>query len=240
MGCRRRLDQPRGLRPVRAGRMGGRLGADRRRVRRRGLTDPDATYRRPAPRRCSVEDLPTGGRLSPPGSKTPKLVTVIHIDHHTAVDTTSPRWSCCPSASSIGSSSAHRSSPSDVARPATATRSTLGPAIEVALQGHVRFAAANEQGIPIAWGRQRRLFSGPARQAVTSLSSRCTHPGCRVRAGRSQADHTVEYSRGGLTDPDNGGPPCRRHNNAKNEGFAVWRDPMGAWHTYRPDGTEIP
>ena len=176
---------------------------------------------------------------APPGSKPPKPVTVIHIDHHTAVDTM-VEMQLLPGR---GVDPFEQRPPIVTERRCeTGDGDPIDPrtAIELAMQGHVRFAVANEQGIPITWGRQRRLFTGPARQAVMSLSSRCTHPGCRVRAGRSQADHTVEYSRGGLTDPANGGPQCRRHNNAKNEGFTVWRDPIGAWHTYRPDGTEIP
>ncbi|MEZ5246498.1 MAG: hypothetical protein R2707_15460 [Acidimicrobiales bacterium] len=41
------------------------------------------------------------------------------------------------------------------------------------------------------------------------------------------------------TRPHNGGPFCGRHNRHKQKGFAVWRDPSGVWHTYRPDGSEI-
>ena len=32
---------------------------------------------------------------------------------------------------------------------------------------------------------------------------------------------------------------CARHNQLKNSGFTVWRDPNGVFHTYHPDGTEI-
>jgi hypothetical protein len=60
-----------------------------------------------------------------------------------------------------------------------------------------------------------------------------------VRARRSQADHTTDYAQGGPTDPANGGPRCRRHNQIKNHGYTVHRDGRGNWHTYRPDGSEI-
>lgn len=112
-------------------------------------------------------------------------------------------------------------------------------ALQLAIEGHVRFVIRDDRGIPIHWGRKRRLFTGAARDAVMSLSSRCTHPGCRVRARRSQADHTTEYARGGPTDPGNGGPRCLRHNLIKNHGYTVHRDQRGCWHTYRPDGSEI-
>ena len=111
--------------------------------------------------------------------------------------------------------------------------------LQLALEGHVRFVIHDEEGVPIRWGRRRRLFTGAARDAVMSMSSRCTHPGCRVRARRSHADHTVDHQHGGLTDPANGNPRCLRHNLLKNRGYTVHRDRQGQWHTYRPDGTEI-
>ena len=112
-------------------------------------------------------------------------------------------------------------------------------ALQLALEGHVRFVIHDDAGVPIRWGRQRRLFPKAARDAVLSQSWRCTHPGCRVRARRSHADHTLDFARGGLTDPANGNPRCPRHNLLKNRGYTVHRDRHGHWHTYRPDGTEI-
>ena len=113
-------------------------------------------------------------------------------------------------------------------------------AMRVALAGHIRWAIHNERGVPITWGRQRRLFQGPAADAVRSISTRCTFPGCRVPAGRAELDHTRPFAVGGRTDPDNGGPLCDRHNQIKNRGYATWRDPAGTWHAYRPDGSELP
>ena len=79
-----------------------------------------------------------------------------------------------------------------------------------------------------------------ARDAVLALSPRCTHPGCRVRAGRCQIDHLTEWHQGGETCPDNGGVGCGRHNRMKHRrGYTVTRDRLGMWHTLRPDGTEI-
>jgi hypothetical protein len=111
--------------------------------------------------------------------------------------------------------------------------------LQATLEGYVRFVILNDEGVPIHWGRERRLFTGAARDAVMSLSPRCTHPGCRVRAGRSQADHTKPWSHGGETCPENGGPGCGRHNRFRYHGYTVHRDRHGHWHTYRPDGTEI-
>jgi hypothetical protein len=89
-------------------------------------------------------------------------------------------------------------------------------------------------------GRQRRLFTGAAREAVLLAATRCTHPGCDVPSGNSQADHLQPHSHGGATTVDNGGPACGLHNR--------WRyahqtrtvlDEHGYWHTYRHDGTEV-
>ncbi|MEO6571587.1 MAG: HNH endonuclease signature motif containing protein, partial [Ilumatobacteraceae bacterium] len=111
--------------------------------------------------------------------------------------------------------------------------------LQLAIEAHVRFVIHDDHGIPIHWGRKRRLFTGAARDAVRSLSPRCTHPGCRVRTRHCQIDHTTEFSRAGPTDPGNGNPRCMRHNLIKNQGFTVHRDTQGHWHTHRPDGTEI-
>ena len=111
--------------------------------------------------------------------------------------------------------------------------------LRLLLEAKVRFVIRNQAGVPINWGRTRRLFEGPARDAVRALSPRCTHPGCRIPVTETQTDHTLEWASGGVTEPGNGNPRCGKHNRKKAEGFKVHRDQQGAWHTYRPDGTEI-
>lgn len=113
-------------------------------------------------------------------------------------------------------------------------------ALQIALEGHLRFVILDDVGVPIRWGRDRRLFEGAARDAVMCLSHRCTHPGCRIPSRRSQADHTKPWSQGGRTDPGNGGPKCKKHNLLGNQGYATSRDHRGRWHVHRPDATEIP
>ena len=72
------------------------------------------------------------------------------------------------------------------------------------------------------------------------LSTRCTAPGCRVPTTKCETDHIIEYSNGGTTNPDNGAPTCKRHNLFRhNRRYTITRDPLGNWHTYRPDGTEV-
>lgn len=176
---------------------------------------------------------------TPPDAKAPQPLVVIHVDHATATDILT-EMTILPE---------RNTDPLDDLPPVTTDRrceTTDGrpvdprTAIRVALAGHIRWAIHNEAGIPITWGRKRRLFQGAAADAVRSTSTRCTFPGCRVPAGRSQLDHIRPWSLGGRTDPDNGGPQCPRHNRIKNRGYTTWRDPIGTWHTYRPDGTELP
>ena len=110
--------------------------------------------------------------------------------------------------------------------------------LQASLEGYVRFVVLDDDGVPIRWGRERRLFQGAARDAVMMLAPHCTHPGCRVPTSRSQADHLQPWAHGGATNPDNGGPQCSRHNRWRNNGYRSkrWRH---MWHTYRPDGTQI-
>jgi hypothetical protein len=102
----------------------------------------------------------------------------------------------------------------------------------------LRRVVVDAAGVVIDLGRARR-FTGGARLAVQLADSHCPWPGCEVPASACEIDHSVDHARGGETHPHNGGPFCGRHNRHKQKRFAVWRDPSGVWHTYRPDGSEI-
>ncbi len=102
----------------------------------------------------------------------------------------------------------------------------------------LRRVVVDAAGVVIDLGRARR-FTGGARLAVQISDSHCPWPGCEVPTSVCEIDHSVDHARGGETHPHNGGPFCGRHNRHKQKGFAVWRDPSGVWHTYRPDGSEV-
>jgi hypothetical protein len=102
----------------------------------------------------------------------------------------------------------------------------------------LRRVVVDAAGVVIDLGRARR-FTGGARLAAQLADTHCPWPGCDVPTSMCEIDHTVDHARGGPTNPANGGPFCGRHNRHKQKGFAVWRDPAGVWHTYRPDGSEI-
>ena len=84
-----------------------------------------------------------------------------------------------------------------------------------------------------------RLFAGPLRKLLDVLDRHCTWPGCQTSWRYCQGDHTVAYRHGGPTASSNGALQCGHHNRWKERGYRTWRDPNGAFHTYRPDGTEI-
>ena len=129
----------------------------------------------------------------------------------------------------------------DERRCETSTGQQIDPAdmLAAALTGHVRRVVLDSAGVVIDLGRRSRLFTGGARDAVLLGDRRCLWPGCDLRSGRCQTDHTQPWATNGATRPDNAGPACARHNRWKQRGYRTWRDPGGHWHTYRPDGTEI-
>ncbi len=106
------------------------------------------------------------------------------------------------------------------------------------LVNQVRRVLVDAAGVVIDQGRAR-TFTGSARLAVQLVEPRCIWPGCWVPTSQCQIDHSVEHSSDGRTNPGNGAPVCGSHNRVKQRGFSTWRDPVGDWHIYRPDGTEI-
>jgi hypothetical protein len=112
-------------------------------------------------------------------------------------------------------------------------------AIINSLIGEFRRVIVDAAGTVIDLGTAR-CFTGSARLAAQLQAARCSWTGCVVRTSQCEIDHTHPHTNGGRTNPGNGAPLCGRHNRWKQKGFKVWRDPTGTWHTYRPDGTEIP
>jgi hypothetical protein len=123
----------------------------------------------------------------------------------------------------------------------TSTGHQLDPhdMLAAALCGHVRRVVLDSAAVVIDLGRRSRLFTGGARDAVLLGDRWCLWPGCDLRSGRCQTDHTHPWAHDGPTHPGNAGPTCARHNRWKQRGYRTVRDPTGRWHTYRADGTEI-
>ena len=114
--------------------------------------------------------------------------------------------------------------------------------VAVALVRHVRRVVVGRTGIVLDMGRRERLFRGARRTAIQLTNHTCRWPGCCVPVSHCQSDHLDGWASPtrGPTNPENGAPYCGYHNRLKEQGFTVVRDERGRWHTYRPDGTEIP
>ena len=134
-----------------------------------------------------------------------------------------------------------RSDPA-VRRCETDTGTPLLPddALRAALDGHIRRVVLDSDGIPINFGRKRRLFTGAAREAALLLAKRCECPGCTVKKRFTQIDHLHEHTDGGDTDVVNAGVECGRHNRLKSKnGLVAVRRPDGQLNWYRRDGTQM-
>lgn len=173
-----------------------------------------------------------------PGSRAPEPVVNIHLDHATFTGLMVE----------AGLFPDRNVDPFDDPTPHLTTRrcrsehgEPVDPysVLQLLLEAHVRYVVLGDDGVPIRWGRSKRLFEGAARDAVRVLSDRCTQPGCRVPTRRTETDHLRPWAVGGATDPDNGGPCCKHHNLTRTRGYSVHRDSQGRWHTRRPDGTPV-
>ena len=111
--------------------------------------------------------------------------------------------------------------------------------VVAALLGHIRRMVLGGDGVVLDFGRRKRLFTGPLREAVLLAERSCVFRGCSRPSARCEADHVQPFGPGGTTSAANGAPLCDHHNRWKNRGWRVWRDSDGLWHTYRPDGSEF-
>ncbi|NNC80404.1 MAG: DUF222 domain-containing protein, partial [Acidimicrobiales bacterium] len=112
-------------------------------------------------------------------------------------------------------------------------------AIVSAVQSRIRRVLVDAKSVIIDLG-EARFFTGNAKHAIKLAHTHCAWAGCQVPSSKCEADHLVEHSKHGRTNPRNGAPLCGKHNRWKQKGFHVYRDPTGTWHTQRPDGTIIP
>jgi hypothetical protein len=62
----------------------------------------------------------------------------------------------------------------------------------------------------------QRFFTGATRRIIEVRDQACTHAYCDLPAEHCQIDHIVPYSKGGLTEQDNGQVHCGFHNRLRN------------------------
>jgi Domain of unknown function (DUF222)/HNH endonuclease len=113
--------------------------------------------------------------------------------------------------------------------------------VRAALTGHVRRVVIDGHGTVVDFGRKRRLFTGPAREALKVMIAGCEYIGCDIRPTSCQIDHIAEWVRdGGTTDLANGALKCSTQNRHKHRlGINEARDANGTLVQYRRDGTPI-
>ena len=112
--------------------------------------------------------------------------------------------------------------------------------LRAALAGHVRRVVVDGDGHVIDYGRKKRLFEGPARDAAKLLVRRCEHPGCDLPSGWSDVDHNREWNELGETNQNNAGVLCSNHNRAKHRlKLRRRRGVNRVGYTIRADGTMI-
>ena len=130
----------------------------------------------------------------------------------------------------------------DLPRRQTANGTPLLPddIVVAALDGHVRRVVVDSAGVVVDWGRKRRLFTGPAREAAMFAASGCVRPGCLVHKRFNQVDQLDGWDDGGETNQRNAGPACQHDNRAKHAlGITVRRTPEGYLNWHRRDGTFV-
>jgi hypothetical protein len=109
------------------------------------------------------------------------------------------------------------------------------------IHGRVRSIITDNTGMPISYGRTRRLFTGPIKAMAKLLGHRCSHPGCNIPAEHCQIDHLDEYANGtGQTALTNAGLECSNHNRYKHHS-KLTRTRITTDHitTTRANGTPI-
>ena len=90
---------------------------------------------------------------------------------------------------------------------------TANTIILALLTGTIRGYLHDPDGVPIRYGRDRRLFTPAQADALRARFRRCCHPfGCDRTGGRLQSNHTPEWQHGGRTDIDLADPRCGPHN----------------------------
>jgi hypothetical protein len=126
-----------------------------------------------------------------------------------------------------------------------AARLGFGPWLTEAQARHVSCDAdltpllLNPHGQPLDMGRRKRLAPPHIRRALTVRDEHCIFAGCYAPHYWCDVHHVVHWIDHGETSVDNSALLCERHHTKVHHGFTIERDPVGRWHTYRPDGTEI-
>jgi len=114
----------------------------------------------------------------------------------------------------------------------------------VACDATITRVVLDPDGVPLDYGRSKRVVPAGLRQAVELRDRHCVFAGCSAPSHWCDVHHLAEWLRDhGETSLDNSALLCERHHTKVHHGFLVERDdtapPGSRWRTYRPDGTQI-
>jgi hypothetical protein len=82
--------------------------------------------------------------------------------------------------------------------------------------------------------RNKRLFTAQQIKALLVRDGGCAWPGCGAKAGRCDAHHIIPWSKGGLTDIDNGILLCPYHHGMLHDSAFSLRMIRGKPHLLAP------
>ncbi|GAB3326026.1 HNH endonuclease signature motif containing protein [Geodermatophilus aquaeductus] len=109
----------------------------------------------------------------------------------------------------------------------------------LACDGAVSRVVFGPDGAPLDLGREHRLATRHLRRAAELRDGGCVFAGCSAPTHWCDVHHLVHWIDGGATSLENSALLCERHHTKVHHGFRVERQPDGAWHTWRPDGSQI-
>jgi hypothetical protein len=190
-------------------------------------TTSDLARTEPQRRADALVAMARAAASTPPGSQPPRATANVLIDQETF------------EAHLRGETRDPADYAKVVCRTHTGRRLHPDDAINTALIAHIRRVVYDTTGTVIDLGRRSRLFRGSARDAVMLLLTNCVWIGCDQPIHWCHADHSLGWKAHGATVPRNGNALCPRHNQLKEQGFTVHRDPHGNWHTTDPHGNPI-
>jgi len=95
---------------------------------------------------------------------------------------------------------------------ADGTRVTPEQALFASLEGWLNTLVLDEDGFPLHYGRKKRFFPQPLREALMIAFPVCGGTSCDIRSVHCEIDHILAWIDGGTTDTTNGNPLCKRDN----------------------------
>ncbi|MGO3325529.1 DUF222 domain-containing protein [Gordonia sp. (in: high G+C Gram-positive bacteria)] len=110
-----------------------------------------------------------------------------------------------------------------VALTATGARLPVRDLVEVAARATPHLAVFKAHTAEVLYlGRGKRFAGKAQRLAMFARDRGCSGPECDVPFSRTEAHHVVRWENGGLTDIDNLGGACGKHNRSEGSGAGKW------------------